>query len=138
MRLRITDRLAIMHRSRLVGILIDTPAAHVSAETDFWSGALGATPYPAPDEEQFTVLIGAVPGLFTVIQAVDDDAPRYHLDIETDDLAAEVARLTALGAQLVSRWKDAFTMRTPAGHLLCVVPVHSDPETFASSARTWP
>lgn len=128
-----------MHRSRLVGILIDTPAAQVSAELDFWSGALGATTYPVPSEEQFTALIGAVPGVFTVVQAVgDDDAPRYHVDIETDDLAAEVARLTALGAELVSRWKDAFTMRTPAGHLLCVVPVHSDPETFASSARSWP
>jgi len=125
-----------MHHSRLVGILIDTPAEQVSAEMDFWSAALGAPTYPAPGEEQFTVLIDAVPGLFTVIQAVGD-APRYHLDIETDDLEAEVARLTALGAELVSRWKDAFTLRTPGGHLLCVVPVHSDPETFANSSRTW-
>jgi hypothetical protein len=128
-----------MHRTRLVGILIDTPAAQVSAELDFWSGALAAAPHPVPGEEQFTVLMDAVPGLLTVIQGVgDDDAPRYHIDIETDDLAAEVARLTALGAELVSRWQDAFTMRTPAGHLLCVVPVHSDPETFAGSARRWP
>jgi hypothetical protein len=126
-----------MHRSRLVGILIDTPAAQARAAGDFWSAALGAETRPAPGEEQFTVLIGAAhAGLFTVIQAVDD-APRYHLDIETDDLTAEVARLTALGAELVSRWKDAYTLRAPGGHLLCVVPVHSDAETFASSARTW-
>jgi hypothetical protein len=125
-----------MHRSRLVGILIDTPATQVGAEVDFWSAALGGSTYPAPGEEQFTVLIDAVPGLFTVVQAVDD-APRYHLDIETDDLEAEVARLTALGAEQVGRWKDAFHMRSPGGHLLCVVPVHSDPETFAGSARTW-
>lgn len=126
-----------MHRSRLVGILIDAPAAQSGAAADFWSAALGAEAWPAPGEEHFTVLIGAAPaGLFTVIQAVDD-APRYHLDIETDDLAAEVARLTALGAELVSRWKDAYTLRAPGGHLLCVVPVHSDPDTFASSARTW-
>ena len=126
-----------MHRSRLVGILIDTPTVHVGAEVDFWSAALGVPSRPAPGEEQFTVLSGAADGLFTVIQAVDD-APRYHLDIEADDLAAEVARLTALGAQHVSRWKDAFTLRTPGGHLICVVPVHSDPETFANSAKTWP
>ena len=125
-----------MHRSRLAGILIDTPAAQAGAAVDFWSAALGAAARLAPGEEPFTVLSGAVPGLFTVIQTVDD-APRYHLDIETDDLAAEVARLTALGAEPVSRWKDACTMRAPGGHLLCVVPVHSDPETFASSARTW-
>jgi hypothetical protein len=133
----VTVSLAAMHRSRLVGILIDTPAAQVDAAVNFWSAALGAQPYPAPGEEQFTALIGGAPGLFTVVQAVDD-APRYHVDIETDDLAAEVARLTALGAELVTRWKDAFTLRSPGGHLLCVVPVHSDPETFASSARTWP
>jgi Glyoxalase-like domain len=126
-----------MHRSRLVGILIDTPATQVGAEVDFWSAALGVPSYPAPGEEQYTVLSDAVPSLLTVIQAVDD-APRYHLDIETDDLVAEVARLTALGAEPVARWQDAHTLRTPGGHLLCVVPVHSDPETFASSARTWP
>ena len=126
-----------MHRSRLVGILIDTPATQVGAEVDFWSAALGATSFPAPGEEQYTVLSGAAPGLITVIQAVED-APRYHLDIETDDLAAEVARLTALGAEPVARWQDAHTLRSPGGHLLCVVPVHSDPETFAASARTWP
>jgi hypothetical protein len=125
-----------MHRSRLAGILIDAPAAQAGAAVDFWSAALGGAARPAPGEEQFTVLSGAVPGLFTVIQTVDD-APRYHLDIETDDLAAEVARLTALGAEPVSRWKDACTLRAPGGHLLCVIPVHSDPETFASSARTW-
>ena len=127
-----------MHRSRLVGILIDTPATQAGAEVDFWSAALGVSTYVPPGEEQFTALVGAVPDLLTVVQAIDDGGPRYHLDIETDDLAAEVARLTALGAQQVGRWKDAFTMRSPGGHILCVVPVHSDPETFAKSARTWP
>lgn len=126
-----------MHRSRLVGILIDTPAAQAGASAEFWSAALGVPAHPAPGEEQFTILSRAVPGLFTVVQAVDG-APRYHLDIETDDLAAEVARLTALGAEPVSRWQDAHTLRAPGGHLFCVVPVHSDPETFAREARTWP
>jgi len=125
-----------MHRSRLSAILIDTPAAQAGAAVDFWSAALGAAARPEPGEEQFTVLSGAVPGLAAAIQAVDD-APRYHLDIETDDLAAEVARLTALGAEPVSRWKDACVLRAPGGHLLCVVPVQGDPETFATSARTW-
>jgi hypothetical protein len=124
-----------MHRSRVLGILIDTPTAQVDAAVDFWSAALGVTAQRGA-HEQYTGLRGAIPGLHTVIQAVDD-APRYHLDIETDDLAAEVARLTALGAEPVSRWEDAFVLRAPGGHLLCVVPLHDDPETFASSARTW-
>ena len=88
-------------------------------------------------EPQFTALDGAVPGLTVDIQAVDD-APRYHVDIETDDVAAEVARLIALGAELVSRWLECHTLRAPGGHLLCVVPVHSDPETFQRLAQTWP
>ncbi|OLF19321.1 glyoxalase/bleomycin resistance/dioxygenase family protein [Actinophytocola xanthii] len=99
---------------------------------------MGVPAFPAPGEEQFTVLDRAVPDLFTVVQAVEDGPPRYHVDIETDDLEAEVARLTALGAERVSGWKEAHTLRTPAGHMLCVVPVHSDPETFARLARTWP
>ena len=49
-----------------------------------------------PGEAQFTSLPGAFPGLVTAIQAVDDE-PRYHVDIETDDVAAETARLVALG-----------------------------------------
>ena len=48
------------------------------------------------------------------------------------------ARLEALGAVEVSRWLDCHTLRVPGGHLLCVIPVHSDPETFATLARTWP
>ncbi len=88
-------------------------------------------------EEQFTALDGAIPGLIVDIQAVDDEA-RYHVDIETDDVSAEVARLTALGAKLVSSWLECHTLRAPGGHLLCVVPVHSDPETFQRLARTWP
>jgi hypothetical protein len=124
-----------MHRSRLHAILIDTPAEQAGAAVDFWSAALGVAARPGA-HEQFTGLSGAIPGLLTAIQAVDD-APRYHLDIETDDLAAEVARLTALGAEPVSRWEDACVLRAPGGHLLCVVPLQDDPGAFASSARTW-
>ncbi|WP_370444779.1 VOC family protein [Amycolatopsis sp. CA-128772] len=55
-----------------------------------------------------------------------------------NDLAAEVARLTASGAEPVSGWLDVHTLRAPGGHLFCVVPLHSKPETFAASAHTWP
>ncbi|RAS71295.1 hypothetical protein C8D87_1011596 [Lentzea atacamensis] len=88
-------------------------------------------------EEQFTALDGAVPGLTVDIQAIDE-APRCHVDIETDDVAAEVARLTAPGAEPVSRWLECHALRAPGGHLLRVVLAHSDPETFRKLARTWP
>ncbi|GAA3640199.1 VOC family protein [Lentzea roselyniae] len=126
-----------MHRSRLFGIFIDTPVAQAGSAAAFWSAALGVPARPVEGEEQFTALDGAVPGLTVDIQAIDE-APRYHVDIETDDVAAEVARLTALGAEPVSRWLECHTLRAPGGHLLCVVPVHSDPETFRKLARPWP
>ncbi len=126
-----------MHRSRLFGIFIDTPAAEAGTAAGFWSAALGAPARSVAGEEQFTALDGALPGLIVDIQAIDG-APRYHVDIETDDVAAEVARLTALGAEPVSRWLDCHTLRAPGGHLLCVVPIHSDPETFRRLANTWP
>ncbi len=126
-----------MHRSRLFGIFIDTPTAQAGPAAAFWSAALGARARPVAGEEQFTALDGALPGLLLDIQTIDGE-PRYHVDIETDDVAAEVARLTALGAEPVSRWLECHTLRAPGGHLLCVVPVHSDPETFEKLARAWP
>jgi hypothetical protein len=126
-----------VHRSRLFGIFIDTPAAEAGSAAGFWSAALGVPARSVVGEEQFTALDGAIPGLIVDIQAVDDE-PRYHVDIETDDVPAEVARLTALGAKLVSRWLECHTLRAPGGHLLCVVPVHSDPKTFHRLAQTWP
>ena len=126
-----------MHRSRVYGVLIDAPVAEADGVAAFWSAALGAPARPVPGEEQFIVLADAVPGLMTAVQAIDD-ASRYHVDIETDDVDAEVARLLALGASEVSRWLDCHVLRAPGGHLLCVIPVHSDPELFAERSRAWP
>ena len=90
-----------------------------------------------PDEAQFTSLPHAIPGLVTAVQAVDDE-PRYHLDIETDDVAAETARLVSLGAVEKSSWLDCRTLKVPGGHLVCVIPLHSDPEQFTDVAHVWP
>jgi hypothetical protein len=37
-----------MHRSRLVSVVFDTPAAQVGLEVDFWSAALGTPAYSPP------------------------------------------------------------------------------------------
>ena len=75
------DNLVIMHRSRLVGILIDTPAAQVSAEMDFWSGALGATTYPAPGEEQARQVWAYI--LYGKIATLEDDQIPMQSCVET-------------------------------------------------------
>ncbi len=126
-----------MHRSRLSTLLIDSPAELAERSARFWSSALGVPAQAQPGEPQFTDLHGAVPGLVTAVQAVDDQA-RYHLDLETDGVGAEVERLVALGAEEVSAWQGCRTLRAPGGHLLCVIPVHSDPAAFAAGATTWP
>ena len=125
-----------MHRSRLSTLLIDVPSHRAPDAAAFWSAALGVPAAPVPGEAQFTSLPGAFPGLATAIQAVDDE-PRYHVDIETDDVEAETARLGALGAVELRRWLDCRILRAPGGHLLCVIPLHSDPDTFHRLARVW-
>ncbi len=125
-----------MHRSRVYGLFIDVSSSEVEASVAFWSAALGADPQTSAGEEHFTRLRDALPGLIVGTQEIDDE-PRYHIDIETDDVDAEVARLRALGAVEVSRWLDCHVLRAPGGHLLCVIPVHSAPEIFRAHARTW-
>lgn len=126
-----------MHRSRVYAVLFDTPEAEADQAAAFWAAVLGAPARPVPSEPQFTVLHEALPGLTTVVQAVDD-TPRVHLDIETDDVEAETARLVALGAVQVAQWLECRVLRAPGGHLVCVVPVHSAPDVFEAHARRWP
>lgn len=125
-----------MHRSRLSTFLIDAPTAEAPDSAAFWSAALGVPARPVPDEPQFISLRGALPDLTLAVQAVDDQA-RIHFDIETDDVDAEQARLLALGAVEVDRWLGCRILRAPGGHLLCVIPQHSDDETFHRLARVW-
>lgn len=126
-----------MHRSRVYALIIDTPQAEAGEAAAFWSAALGARAQPLEAEPQFTSLHGALPGLVAAVQAVDD-APRYHIDIETDDVEAETGRLIGLGATQVARWLECRVLRAPGGHLLCVLPVESAPELFDAQATTWP
>ncbi|MCU7726247.1 glyoxalase/bleomycin resistance/dioxygenase family protein [Actinoplanes sp. KI2] len=123
-----------MHRSRLSTILIDVPEASAGEAAAFWSAALGVPATPVPGEEQFTSLPGALPSLTLAVQAVDAEA-RYHVDLETDDVEAETARLLALGAVEINRWLECRILRAPGGHILCVIPRHSD--DFADHATIW-
>lgn len=126
-----------MHRSRLSTILIDTPAADAQASAAFWSGALGVAAVPNATEPEFIGIRGVHPDFTIAVQALGEGEPRYHFDIETDDVPAEVERLTALGAVKIQQWLDCHTFRVPGGQLVCVIPVHSAPEVFARLAHEW-
>ena len=124
-----------MHRSRLTAALIDVPRGHYNRETTFWSEALGATIDRDTEDPDYAEFGEVLPGLIMMVQRVDDQA-RVHLDIETDDVDAEVARLEALGATRVQQVKTWWVMRDPAGLLFCVVRVQN-PEAFERGAKTW-
>ncbi len=68
-------------------------------------------------------------------QWLADGSSRVHLDIETDDTAAEVARPEGLGAVRVSERGGCVQLRDPAGLVFCVVPVQS--EDFELHATSW-
>jgi len=47
-------------------------------------------------------------------------------------------RLLGVGAVQVAQWLECRVLRAPGGHLLCVIPVHSELGVFEAGATTWP
>jgi predicted enzyme related to lactoylglutathione lyase len=124
------------HRSRLCGALIDVPHSDYDATVAFWREALPANPQTSAEDSEYTSFGEPTAGVELMVQAVGDPRGRIHLDIETDDIEAEVARLKALGATEVERIKTWVVMRDPVGIVFCVVRVQI-PEAFEASAVTW-
>ena len=73
----------------------------------------------------------------TVLRRVQrgDHPSRVHLDIETDDIEAEVARLEGLGAKRVEQVSSWWIMEAPSGHRFCVIPASR--AGFEARANRW-
>jgi hypothetical protein len=125
-----------VHRSRINGILIDCNVDDIGAAAKFWAEALGRPIDPDhPGTRGNYVMLETPPDEISVqIQRVDHDS-RVHLDIETDDVAAEVARLEKLGAVVDTRKERWVVMRAPSGQRFCVVRVQRD--GFEKNANNW-
>jgi predicted enzyme related to lactoylglutathione lyase len=123
----------VAHFSRLSKIVVDVPGETHDAEVAFWREALGITLTRSKRFPEYHVaeLAGGI-GMLT--QQLGHGAPRYHLDIHTNDRAAEVARLQRLGATLVEELELWSIMRDPAGLTFCVV---ADPSVDATNATEW-
>jgi hypothetical protein len=111
---------APMHHSRLSTFVIDCNVDDLAKAAEFWSKALNRALVPAkPADPDYRNLGPAEGGPTLVLQKVEHDS-RIHLDIETDDLDAEVARLERLGATRVRFVQSWWVMQAPSGHVFCV------------------
>jgi Glyoxalase-like domain len=124
-----------VHRSRLTAALVDVPEESYDREVAFWAAATGTQPTFDLDDPEYADLGEVTPGMRMMVQRVGA-AGRVHLDIETDDVEAEVSRLEKLGAARVQKVRTWWVMRDPSGLLFCVVRVQS-PAAFEAHARTW-
>ena len=109
------------HYSRVLKVVIDAPPELHDQELAFWEGAVGQElPEVYSAEYHGALLRGS--DLMLLMQRLSSGAPRVHLDIHTDDVDAEVARLEGLGAKRVQRAQTWWVMRDPAGLPFCVLP----------------
>ena len=111
------------HGSGLSGFIIVCNTGDLDAAADFWARALGCSVAnrDAGDATADYQMLGNTPGgLHIEVQKVNHPS-RVHLDIETDDIDAEAARLEALGAKKVAFVKRWWVMEAPTGQRFCVV-----------------
>jgi len=125
-----------MHASRLCAVLIDCKTDDVDAAADFWAAALGrpVDPDHPGTRGAYRMLVTPPDEPIVQIQRVAHES-RVHLDIETDDIPAEVARLEALGATIVERLERWVVMEAPTGQRFCIVRVQRP--GFPKNATTW-
>ena len=125
-----------MHRSRLCALLIDCNVDDIDAAAKFWSAALGRDidrEHPGT-RGNYVMLKTHDDEPIVQLQRVEHDS-RVHLDIESDDIPAEVARLEGLGATVVEKLERWVVMQAPSGQRFCVVRVQRP--GFPNDANTW-
>ena len=113
-----------MHHSRINGILIDCRTDDIDAAAQFWAEALGrpVDMKHRGSKGNYRTLETPEGELSVQIQRVEHES-RVHIDIETDDIPAEVARLEKLGATVGERKERWVVMRAPSGQRFCIVRV---------------
>lgn len=125
-----------MHHSRLCALQIDCQVSSLDDAAQFWAQALGR---PVNHEHpgsrgEYRMLAIPPDEVIVQIQRVKHES-RVHIDIETDNVPAEVARLEKLGADVVRRVEDWVVMKAPSGQCFCVVSVVR--QGFPKNATRW-
>ena len=119
--------------ARIQDIVVD--CAHPATLARFWAAVLddyAVAPYDEDElarlrangiddpEDDPSVLVTAGPGrprfFFTLVPEPKTVKNRVHLDLTADDHAAELARLTQLGARVVAELDEWTTLEDPEGN----------------------
>jgi predicted enzyme related to lactoylglutathione lyase len=126
-----------MHKSRLAGFIIDCQTSNLEPAAQFWSAALGYALRSLNEEAspKYREMLTGPDGLHLEVQQVDHPS-RLHLDIESDDIEAEVQRLEALGAKRVEKGQRWWILEAPTGQRFCVVRPQNL-EAFSERANVW-
>ena len=125
-----------MHKSKLAGFIIDCQTTDLDRAADFWGSALGmpVRALPPGEGEFYKQLEDSRHGLQIEVQAVTHPS-RVHLDIESDDVEAEVRRLEKLGATRIQQIRTWWVMEAPTGQRFCVI--RSSSKDFDAKASEW-
>jgi predicted enzyme related to lactoylglutathione lyase len=124
------------HKSKLAGFIIDCDTDNLQQAADFWGSVLGMDVHRFDGEEgeKYIQLLDPNKELHIEVQSVNHES-RVHLDIETDDIDAEVTRMQALGAKVVDRVKTWCVLEAPTRQRFCVVKKCTD--DFDQKANEW-
>lgn len=125
-----------MHRSQLGGLIIDCQTSDLAEAAAFWAAALGLkrSSSKVHTDDRYVELETRPEDVYVEVQKVEHPS-RVHLDIETDDIEAEVRRLESLGAKRVAAIRSFVVMEAPTGQRFCVVNVER--ANFENCANTW-
>jgi len=111
-----------MHKSRLGALIIDCQSDDLFIHAKFWGAALGREPENSGEQlnRKYIRLNGRQGEARVILQSVEHPS-RVHIDIEADDIEAEVARLETLGAKRIKQVKTWWVMEAPTGQCFCIV-----------------
>lgn len=133
------------HRSRLCYITIDTN--DLDRGVEFWCAALNAEPEPdllgSISDHTYRRLRLPSTDIRVLLQKVPEPKQaktRVHIDIETDDVDAEVHRLTRLGAKQQRRVNERgfnfCVMEDPFNNEFCILQPEF-PELLTKAGAVW-
>jgi len=123
-----------MHKSRLGTVIIDCQTDNLGREAEFWSAALGGKVEQRSTEARYIDVQCNSAEPHVILQKVEHPS-WIHIDIETDDIDAEVKRLEGLGAIVVEKMEKWTVMEAPSKHRFCIIGARRD--GFAENANVW-